>query len=90
LDASLLIFALQKASKSEARHIIHLIRKKSRDASKVEEVINFVKLNGGLEYATEKMNEYKNKAIAVLEEFPDNEYKNSLIELINFTVTRKK
>ncbi len=85
-----LIYSLQKAPKKEARKIIHIIRKKSRDASRVEEVIDFVKHHGGLEYATEKMHDYKNAAIEFLKEYNDSEPRKSLIDLVNYTVTRKK
>jgi octaprenyl-diphosphate synthase len=85
-----LIYALQNSPGSESRKIIHIIRKKSRDSSRVDEVIDFVKKYEGLDYATEKMMEYKDRAISILDEFPVNEYKIALIDLVNFTVTRKK
>jgi len=85
-----LIYALQNSPKSDSRNIIFIIRKKSRDASRVDEVIDFVKQYGGLEYASEKMMEYKDRSITILNDFPDNDFKTSLIDLVNFTVTRKK
>ncbi|HAS60882.1 MAG TPA: polyprenyl synthetase, partial [Algoriphagus sp.] len=51
-----LIFALSKADWLEKKKIIHLIRNKSNDKKAVNQVIDFVKKSGGLEYAKEKMN----------------------------------
>jgi geranylgeranyl pyrophosphate synthase len=34
--------------------------------------------------------EYKDRSITILNDFPDNDFKTSLIDLVNFTVTRKK
>lgn len=85
-----LIYALQNSPGSESRKIIHIIRKKNRDASRVDEVIDFVKKYDGLDYASEKMMEYKDRAISMLDEFPVNDSKVALIDLVNFTVTRKK
>lgn len=85
-----LIFALQNGPKPDARRIIYIIRKKSREASRVDEVIDFVKQYGGLEYASEKMMEYKDRALSILNEFPENDTKKALIDLVNFTVVRKK
>ena len=85
-----LIYALQKASWSERRHIINLVRKKSHISSKVREVIDFVKRSGGIDYAIEVMERYKDEAIAMLAEFPDSAYKNSLETLVSFTISREK
>jgi octaprenyl-diphosphate synthase len=85
-----LIYALRKAGNSESRKVIRMIRKKSRLASSVDKIIDFVIKHGGLEYAHEKMDEYKNRAIHILDDFPESESKKSLIDLVNFTVTRKK
>ena len=55
----------------------------------MKEIITFVKENGGLEYTTIQMNNYKNKAIAILENYPKSEYKNSLLTMIDYVVDRK-
>jgi len=52
-------------------------------------VIDFVKNHGGIEYTISKMNEYKNNALTILENFPDSEYKSSLITMIDYVVERK-
>ena len=44
---------------------------------------------GGLEYAEQKMNEFKEKAIAGLLEFDDCQARKSLIELTEYITTRK-
>ncbi len=46
--------------------------------------------SGGIRYATEKMLEFMNSAIDLLHEFPANEARNSLEQLIEFTIERKK
>ena len=85
-----LIYALNNASWSERRHIINLVRKKSHISSKVREVIEFVKQSGGIEYAVKVMEQYKDEALAMLAEFPDSPYKNSLETLVSFTISREK
>jgi len=85
-----LIHVLNKSTKSEKKHIINLVRKNNNEAKKVDEVISFVKNNGGLEYAEEMMKEYKNKAYNILNTFPDCEAKIALAEMLDYTITRKK
>lgn len=85
-----LIHALQQASWGERRRIINLIKRKSHITSKVNEVIDFVKKSGGIDYAVNIMEQYKNEAIAMLNEFPDSAYKDSLESLVSFTISREK
>ena len=49
----------------------------------------FVKENNGFKYAENLMSEYKNKALKILETFPDNESKNSLKILLDYIIDRK-
>jgi len=84
-----LIYTLNTCSSKEKSWLINSIKKHNRDKKRVKEVIAFVKENGGIEYTTTKMNDYKNKAIAILENFPSSEYKTSLIRMIDYVVERE-
>lgn len=85
-----LIYALNQAGWSEKRHIINLIKNHSNKPSKVTEVIEFVKNSGGLNYATEVMKRFVNEAFDLMKGFPESTYKNSLRNLVQFTIDRKK
>jgi octaprenyl-diphosphate synthase len=83
-----LIHALNKADRSKKKYIVNIIKNHNTDDKKVKEVIAFVKESGGMEYATEKMNEFQAKAFVVLNQFQDSIYKNSLRELVKYTTER--
>ncbi len=85
-----LLYVLNNSGNSEKRKILTLIRKKNKNRAAVEELIQLVMEKGGIEYATAKMNEFKDKAVNGLMEFPESEARNSLIELMNYITTRKK
>jgi len=85
-----LIHALSKASKSEKRHIINLIKRHSDKPAKVKEVIAFVKNSGGIAYTKEVMMTYVDGANEILESFEDSEYKRALVGLVEFTIERTK
>ncbi len=85
-----LIYALNNASFLEKKKIIYLIRNKNENKKAVNEVIAFVKQSGGLDYATEIMNRYRDEALAILEAFPATDYKTSLEGLVRYTIDRKK
>ena len=56
----------------------------------MNELIQMVKNKGGLDYAEQKMNEFREKAIAGLMEFNDCQARESLIDLMNYITTRQK
>jgi octaprenyl-diphosphate synthase len=84
-----LIYALSKSSWLEKRKIINIIKNESDKPKKVKEVIAFVKNSGGLEYAKQVMSQYYEDALKSLNEFPDSDYKKSLLQLVQFTIERK-
>ncbi|MEO1049807.1 MAG: polyprenyl synthetase family protein [Bacteroidota bacterium] len=85
-----LIHALQKASWLEKRRIINIIRNHSNKPKKVKEVIDFVKQSGGIEYAQDAMNKYFKESMDVINEFDDSPYRQSLSQLVQFTIERNK
>lgn len=84
-----LIHALSKAGWLEKRKIISIVKNESEKPKKVKEVIEFVKKSGGIEYAKNAMNRYYAEALDLLKELPDTAYRNSLTELVKFTIERK-
>ena len=84
-----LIYTLNVCSYKERSWLINSIKKHNRNKKRVKEVIAFVKENGGIEYSTSKMNDYKNRAIGILENYPSSEYKTSLIKMIDYVVERE-
>ncbi|MBE9469258.1 MAG: polyprenyl synthetase family protein [Bacteroidetes bacterium] len=84
------IFALENSTNSEKRKIINIIKNHNDEAKKVKQVIDFAVKNNGLEYSTNKMIDYKNRAIKILAEFPDSEAKTALLNLSEFVAERKK
>jgi octaprenyl-diphosphate synthase len=84
-----LIHTLNICSKKEKSWIINSIKKHNKDKKRVKEVIAFVKENGGIEYTTNKMYDYKNRALSILENYPASDYKSSLIMMIDYVVERK-
>lgn len=85
-----LIYALNETSNGQKRNIIKLVKNHNEDPEKVAEVIEFVRSSGGLDYATQKMLMYQQEAFDILNEFPDNVYKEGLKELVKFTTERNK
>jgi len=81
-----LIHALNRVEKSETGRIKKLIKGEKKE--NIEKVIDFVKANGGLEYAKEKARQIGDKAKAELAIFSDSSAKESLINLVDFVLER--
>jgi octaprenyl-diphosphate synthase len=85
-----LLYVLNNSQSSERKRILGLIKHKNKNSVVVKEHIQMVTEKGGLEYAEQKMNEFKEKAINGLMEFDDCDARQSLIELMEYITTRKQ
>jgi octaprenyl-diphosphate synthase len=85
-----LIHALEVCPDRERKHIILTMRRHNNNAGKVQEIIGFARAYQGLEFSESHMFDYRNEAIDILSEMPDNQHKKSLQELVNYVVDRKK
>ena len=84
-----LIYTLNKVDKPLRREMIYIIKNQNRDQEKVHYLIQKVIEAGGIDYAIGKMNDYRDQAIAILQEFEDTDARKGLEELVNFTTGRK-
>jgi len=85
-----LIHSLHKTDKKQRRKILTLIRRHHKNEKKVQEIIAFVKANGGLEYANAQMEMYAQRAVDSLASYDDSEVKTALIKMVDYTLKRKK
>ena len=85
-----LIYALRNAPLIEKKKVIFKIKNQSHKSKKVNEVIEFVKNSGGLEYAGEIMEKFYDEALEILQSFKDSTFKDSLNGLVQFTIKRDK
>ncbi len=83
-----LIYTLKKVDRKTKRHLINIVKNQSHKKSKIQEVIECVKNNGGLDYAEEQMYKYQKEAFEVLHSFPDSEIRQGLEKLVRFTTER--
>lgn len=85
-----LIYALNQSTWMEKRKIINIIKNHNTDSEKVKVVIDFVIAKGGIAYAEKIMLDYKNKALTLLKDFPESPSRNSLEQLVVYSIERKK
>lgn len=83
-----LIHALSQTDPGEKRRILRLIRADSEARSTFEEVIRLIRDTGGLDYARQRMAQYRQEAFALLHTFPDSPSRQSLEQLVDFVTER--
>ena len=83
-----LIYTLNNIDSASRRKLIYIIKNQNKDAEKVREVIEKVKEFGGIRYAEEKMFAYRDAALALLNDFEQEEVKQGLEELVRYTTDR--
>ena len=85
-----LIFTLKNTTPDKKRRIIYILKNKNKSRKEIDEVIDEVIRCGGIDYATEQMNTYKEKALSMIESFTEGQEKTALTALVKFTTERKK
>lgn len=85
-----LIYLLNNSKPSEKSKIINTVKRYHNDSKRVNELIKQVNESGGIEYANQKMLQYRNEAIHMLDELADSQAKTSLAQLVVYTTERNK
>lgn len=84
-----LIYSLNNVDKETRRKMIYIIKNNNTDKEKVKWVIGKVEESGGIKYATEKMNSYKQEALDQLHQFTESPIRKGLEEMVLFVTDRK-
>lgn len=85
-----LIAVLNTVPDKEKKWLINSIKNHNKDKKRVKEVIEFVKNNNGLEFAEQKMLSFYQKAKDILNDFPNSQYKEALLLMMEYVIIRKK
>ena len=85
-----LIYALKKADAKKKKWITKVVKRYNEDNKKVKELIEYVKQSGGIEYTQKRMIEYRDEALQIINNFPESQSRESLTELVNYTINRNK
>ncbi len=85
-----LIYALNNSKNQKKQKVLKIINNNTFNKNTLLFVRQFVIENGGVDYATQSMINYKEKALSLLKEYPDDEVKLSLITLLDYITDRHK
>ncbi|SEA24193.1 octaprenyl-diphosphate synthase [Arachidicoccus rhizosphaerae] len=84
-----LIYTLNNCSPDIRRKLIYIVKNQNTRKDKVQYVIDTVKQCGGIDYATQKMNIFRDEALELLFKYPQSDIRDALEELVRYTTDRK-
>ena len=84
-----LIYAVLNTSGSDKEQVLNWLLTKDFSSENIEKITQFAIQNGGVEYALDQMNAFKNKAIEELKGFAESEVKQSLIMCAEYAANRE-
>jgi octaprenyl-diphosphate synthase len=84
-----LIYTLNKVDKTTRKKLIYILKNENKNPASVKFVITTVVENGGIKYAENKMNEYRDEALRILHQFNNTDVRTALEELVRYTTDRK-
>jgi len=80
-----LIHSLSKVNNRKQKEIITNLK----NFKSIDKVISFVKENGGIDYSEKIMSNLIERSYNILNQFPESKYKNSLHNLLDYTIKRE-
>lgn len=85
-----LLGAMKNAGEKEEERVRGLVKDIVGCPDHRDEIVEFVRSNGGLDYAVKELEKYVQKAVDALAVLPESFEKNCLVELAYFTAKRNK
>ena len=83
-----IIYSLNNSSNSKKRWLIDCIKNHNNNKKVIQDVIEYVKESGGIEYTLSKLKFFRLEALKELRNLPNNQYKESLTDLVNYVIDR--
>jgi octaprenyl-diphosphate synthase len=85
-----LIHAINNSKNGDGKRILRVFKRDKKSKKDVASVVDFVLNSGGIAYAESKMRSIAQEALDIIDTLPANESRNSLKQLVQFTIDREK
>lgn len=84
------LYVLKTATEEWPKRLAAKVKSGEASQKEIDRLVEFTKLNGGIEYAEQVMHWYKDSALELLKDIPDMEIRESLISYLSYVVNREK
>ena len=83
-----LIYALNSAGNERMFSLAQKVKRGEVVQEEIDELVHFTRLNGGIDYAAEVMNDFACKAKSILAAFPESDVRDSLMLYVDYVIQR--
>lgn len=83
-----LIYALNSAGNERMFSLAQKVKRGEVVQEEIDELVHFTRLNGGIDYAAEVMNDFACKAKSILATFPESDVRDSLMLYVDYVIQR--
>jgi octaprenyl-diphosphate synthase len=84
-----LIYTLNNCDSSLKRKLKSIIKSKNKSSENINFIVEKVIETGGIQYAEDKMSNFRDDALKILYQFPDSNTRSALEDLVRYTTDRK-
>ncbi|MDX1445244.1 polyprenyl synthetase family protein [Lishizhenia sp.] len=85
-----LIYVVNTAPKEVRNELLNIVRRHNEKPKKVQRAVQLVVEHGGIDYAYQRMLKLKDEALEYLKDIPSSPAKDSILGLVEYTITREK
>ena len=85
-----LIFSKNNMSRSQYRELKKLLDVKRKNRSTISKICEMIQETGGVDYAKKKLDEFSEKAVSAILPYPESPVRRSMLDLVEFNVSRVK
>ena len=85
-----LLYALNHADEEDAESMRELIKRGDLSTEEINRLIEFAKVEGGIDYAFDVMRKMQEEANAIIDRYPDSTSKEAFKEIFEFIISRDR
>jgi octaprenyl-diphosphate synthase len=85
-----LVYALEGASAAERQQVEIVLRDRSYEAVSFDQILAFVEVRGGLRRTRERAQQFRDRALQIVSEFPDTPYQRALVTVTDMVTERDR
>lgn len=85
-----LLYALSRTDLPDHKEMLDLSRKEILSPEEIATLIDFAKTSGGIEYAYHTMERFRDQAMEILKQYPQNETTEAFASIFNYVIARDK
>jgi octaprenyl-diphosphate synthase len=85
-----LVYALEGASAAEGQQVEKVLQDRSYDAVPFDQILAFLEARGGLRRTRERAQQFRDRALQIVSEFPDTPYQRALVTVTEMVTERDR